>query len=61
MPLASTLAFLQAHAAPAPAAAEAWAPLLAVLAGVGGAWLQAAHPPADAREHDAALAALPVV
>ena len=35
--------------------------LLAVLAGLGGAWLQAAHPPANAHEHDPALVALLVV
>lgn len=53
MPLASALELLQTHAACA--TAEALVPLLAVLAGFGGTWLQAAH------EHDPALVALLVV
>jgi hypothetical protein len=59
MPLASALELLQTHAACA--MAEALVPLLAVLAGFGGTWLQAAHPPANAHEHDPALVALLVV
>jgi hypothetical protein len=59
MPLASALELLQAHGASA--TAEALVPLLAVLAGLAGAWLHAAHPPANGFEPDPALVALLVV
>lgn len=41
--------------------AEALVPVFALLAGLGGTWLQAVHPPATAHEHDAAVAALLVL
>lgn len=41
--------------------AEALVPVLGVLAGCGGAWLQAVHPPATAHGHDPVLVALLVV
>jgi hypothetical protein len=41
--------------------AEIAVPVIAALAGIAGAWLQAAHPPAAPYEHDSALLALFVV
>ena len=60
MAIAALLELLRASAPP-PAAAEAAVPVLAVLAGVAGAWLRTTHPPATAYEHDAALLALLVL
>ena len=62
VPLALALELFGAPAAAAPwLSADVLVPVLAVLAGGGGAWLQAVHPPATAHEHDAALVALLVV
>ena len=61
VPVSLALAvLLQASAAPW-AAAEVLVPVLAVVAGLGGAWLQAVHPPAAGYGHDPALVALLVV
>ncbi len=57
MPFASALMLSETHAACA--MADVLVPVFAVLAGLGGAWLRAAHPPAHG--HDPVLAALPVV
>ena len=38
--------------------AEAAMPLLALVAGLAGAWLHIAHPPSSPQEQDMALAAL---
>ena len=56
-------ALLASLAAPLAAwcSAEVAVPVSGVLAGLGGAWLQAVHPPATVREHDPALFALLVV
>lgn len=56
-------ALLASLAAPFAAwcSAEVAVPVSGVLAGLGGAWLQAAHPPATDHEHDPALLALLVV
>jgi len=56
--LATALGSLAASVALWPTA-EITVPAIAVLAGMAGAWLQAAHPPAPAgHEHDSALVAL---
>lgn len=59
-PAHALIELLQAPAAPW-STAEVVVPVLAVLAGVAGAWLQAVHPPATAHEHDPALVALLVL
>ena len=61
MASAAVLAWLAAAAAPCWSMAEAAVPVIAVLAGLVGTWLQAVHPPATAHEHDPALVALLVV
>jgi hypothetical protein len=57
---AAVLAPLAASAAAWPAP-EAVVPVLALLAGAAGAWLQAVHPPATAHEYDPAIVALLVL
>jgi hypothetical protein len=58
MALATPLGSLAAFVEPS---AEVAVPAIAVLAGIAGAWLQAAHPPAAAHVHDPALVALLIV
>jgi hypothetical protein len=60
MAIATFPELFRALAGPWPAA-EDTVPVLAVFAGVAGAWLQAIDPPAAAREHDPVLLALLVV
>ena len=58
--LAIALGSLAASVALCPSV-ETAVPALAVLAGLGGGWLQAAHPPYPDHGHDTALVALLVV